>query len=291
MVAVPAGTRFAAALAVVAAAVAGCAGPTASADATTVERCFETQGDAVGLAWSQTGRFLAVGTDQHAAQILDLEGDAVGSMVLEQEMVPTTVVSSADGHLAWISDGANGLQLTEDRAGGMQFTLLPDTMVGLGWTAIGFALLERPADGGSRVHLMDVDRPGDPNLIFQTDLTVERLWITADPEYLLLTVLHPDHRDAPATFEVVGPDARQHLEPPGADASGASMPSLRRSVVYRSAATSRMEAVDLSDPSVTITLTEQPALRGMVSDRGMLAFVPAAPANHVCLVDVASKLP
>jgi hypothetical protein len=282
------------ALLCLAAMLSACGGPTASA-ATAGERCVDLQADAVGLAWSQTGQFLAVGTDDgsgaHAGRILDVSGDGVGNVVVEAEMLPTTVVSSVEGRLAWLSDTANGRQLTEDRPGGTGFTLLPDTITGLGWTAIGYALLEHPADGGSRVQILDVDRPGDPNPIFQTDLNVERLWITADPEYLLLTITHPDHRDAPTTFEVDGPEAQRHLEPPGADASGASMSTLRRWVVYHSAATSRMEAVTVEDVSKRVTLTDRAAVRGMVSDRGILAYVPAEPAGQVCLVDVGATLP
>lgn len=282
------------ALLCLAAMLSACGGPTASA-ATVAERCVDLQADAVGLAWSQTGQFLAVGTDDgaggHAGRILDVNGDGVGNMVVEAEMLPTTVVSTVEGRLAWLSDTANGRQLIEDRPGGMGFTLLPQTITGLGWTAIGYALLEHPEGGGSRVQILDVDRPGDPNLIFQTDLHVERLWITADPEYLLLTVVHPDHRDAPATFEVDGPEAQRHLEPPGADASGASMSTLRRWVVYHSAATSRMEAASVEDVNKRVTLTDRAAVRGMVSDRGILAYVPAETAGQVCLVEVGAKLP
>lgn len=306
VVAVPIGTRLAAsrgssgssqigrALLCLAAMLSACGGPASSAP-TAAEHCVHLAADAVGLAWSQTGQFLAVGTDDgaggHAGRILDGNGTGVGNAVVEAEMLPTTVVSSVEGRLAWLSDTANGRQLTEDRPGGLRITLLPETITGLGWTAIGYALLERPEVGGSRVQILDVDRPGDPNLVFQTHLAVERLWITADPEYLLLTVVHPDHRDAPATFEVDGPGAQRHLEPPGADASGASMSTLRRWVVYHSAATSRMEAVSVEDVNKRVTLIDRVAVRGMVSERGILAYVPADPPGEVCLVDVASKLP
>ncbi len=283
---------LAASIAVIAlaATISTCGSPTPSA-AIGAERCIDLQADAVGLAWSQTGQFLAVGTADHAGRVLTVDGDGVGLTVIESEMLPSTVVTSVDGHLVWISDTQDGRQLTESGPDGMEFTLLPESITGLGWTAIGYALLQHPAEGGSRVLLMDVDRPGEPTEIYRTELFVERLWITADPEYLLLTITHPDHRDAPATFVVAGPDAEVQLEPAGADTTGASMPALRRWVVYHAAATSRMEAIRVTDPGTIVTLTDRPAQRGMVSDRGILAYVPTEPAGQVCLLDVASKLP
>ena len=278
-------------------ALAGCSellstAPTATAAA---ERCIDVPGDAAGLAWSPTGRYLAVGTVDpagvKAAQVLDTSGDGPTTAVIEREMLPETVVTSVDGQLAWISAGATGRQLVVNQPDGMRFTVLPDEVVGLGWTAIGYALLEHPAAGGSRVLIADIDRPADPNEIHRTDLTVARLWIAADREIMVLSIAHPDHRDAPVSFQVVGAEETQELEPPGADASGASMPALRRWLVYRSASTSRMEAVPVDDPDAVVTLVDRAARRGMISDGGMLAYVPVEPANQVCLVDVAAELP
>ena len=128
-------------------------------------------------------------------------------------------------------------------------------------------------------------------MTYETGLFAERLWISADPESLLLTISHPDHRDAPTSFVVVLSEVEHQLEPPGADSSEASMPALRRWVVYHSAATSRMQAVKVSDARETIVLRDRAATRGSVSDGGILAFVPVEPYGQVCLADVASSLP
>ncbi len=275
--------------------VAGCVTsvPTASPSA---ERCTEmATRQVVGLSWSQTGQFLGIGLvgpdGSPSAEVIDTSGRAVGGRVDRQGLVPSSVVVTPDGRLAWLERGGGKTTLVEDRPEGMVTTPLPDGVDGLGWTAIGFALLQHPAEGGSRILNLDVDRPGEPTVSYATDLHVERFWITADPEHMVLTIAHPDHHDVPATFQVVGSGTEHHLEPAGADASGASMPSLRRWVVYHSTATSRMAAVRVAEPGTTVVLHEAAAQRGMVSDRGVLAYVPAEPHGMLCLVDVSTKLP
>ena len=279
--------------------------PTSTATATVVststalpvaEVCVDlATSQAAGLSWSQLGRFLAVGTigpdGSPGATLLDAGGRTVGASISERDLLPASVVVTAEGRLAWLERRGGATVLVEDRAEGRATTPLPEGIDGLGWTAVGFALLQHPEAGGSRILNLDVDRPDEPTISYETDLFVERLWIAADPETMVLTITHPDHRDAPASFLVVGGASEHQLEPAGADASGASMPALRRWVVYHSATTSRMEAVLVSDPGTTLALRDREAQRGMVSDRGILAFVPADPYGVVCLVDVAAHLP
>ena len=287
------GIRVAAvACAVISLSVAGCGSPTPSAVAAN-PRCSDLHGEIVGLAWSQRGAFLAVGTEGQGgapgAFVVEAAGGTAGTSVVETEMVASSVVVSAEGRLAWLSERADGRVLTVDGEDGMIVAPLDGDIHGLAWTAIGYALLERTAEG-SRVLLLDPDRPEAPGVLYRTELAVEHLWISADPEHLLLTVVHPDHRDAPASFEVVNSETSRRIEPPGADASGASMPSLRRQVVYRSATSGRMEAVSIDEPSAPVVLSSRAALKGAVSDAGVLAYADAEQPGMLCIEDVAAKL-
>ena len=278
---------------------AGCAtpAPTATPGPTAgTERCVDLAAtQAVGLAWSQTGSFLAVGTvgpdGSPGLRVVEADRVVVSEPLHDPDVLPSTVAITPDGRLAWLEERGAGRVLVEARDGGLVETALPPGIDGLAWTAIGFALLQHPPEGGSRVLILDVDRPQEPTVTYETGLRVERLWISADPEHMVLTISHPDHRDAPASFDVVGASTTHHLEPEAADATGASMPSLRRWVVYRSASTSLMTAVRVADPSRVVPLSARPSARGMVSDRGVLAFVPVEPYGQLCLLDVAALLP
>jgi hypothetical protein len=302
VVAVPAGTRLGAPalLAVVATAamiLGGCGSPPPTDPK--AERCTDLPGEPVGLAWSQTGQHLGIGLfgpdGSTGARSIDDAGRLVAA-VDDPDTLSTSVVVTPEGRLAWVERRPGPDVLVEDRESGRVETELPEDIFGLGWTAIGFALLQLPPEGGTRVLNLDVDRPGAPTVSFETGLYAERLWISADPETTLLSLVDTDLRHAPVSFLVAGAGMEHRLEPPGADASGASMPSLRRWVVYHSTATSRMEAIRVADPTTAIVLHDAPAVRGMVSDRGILAYVPAPPAgagapHEVCLVDVSAKLP
>jgi hypothetical protein len=296
VVAVPAGTRLRAVALAAALLLSTCGGPTPSATPV-AETCTDlATAQARGLSWSQTGRYLGIGTigpdGSTSARVIDSEGRSVGDPVHGRDwLLPESVVVTPDGRPSWLERRAGATLLVEDRAEGIVETPLPDGVDGLGWTAIGFALLQHPADGGTRILNLDVDRPGAPTVSYETELFAERLWISADPESKVLTIGHPDHHDAPSSFQVVLSVVEHHLEPEGADASGASMPALRRWVVYHSVATSRMTAVKVADPGTTVVLRDRAAQRGMVSDRGILAYVPEDPYGVVCLVDVASSLP
>jgi hypothetical protein len=273
----------------------GCTNATAS-PRQAPDTCVELGDEIVQLAWSQTGAWVAVGMIRPdgtpGARLLRSDGSMAADAVRTSDMDASTVVVSADGRLSWVAEGAGGRTLVEDRPEGRTMTPLPDGVTGIGWTAVGYALLQRQPDGGSRVLLLDVDRPAEPTVMHETERAVERLWISADPEVMLLTIVHPDHRDLPPAFEVVGTDATNHLEPPGADTSGASMPSLRRFVVYRSSISGRMEAVRMSDPHAPpVVLSERAATRGMISDRGLLAVAAADAVGRLCLIDAAGLLP
>jgi hypothetical protein len=275
---------------------AGCTAPVQAPEGAR-EGCRDFDQEIVQLAWSQTGTFLAVGTidaeGQPWARVVraDNPGPDVDEARSWAGMLAGTVVVRADGQLAWVAETDVGRQLIEDAPDG-RATGLPDDVTAIAWTAIGFALLQRPPEGGSRILLLDVDRPAAPTVLHETDRAVERLWIPADPEVMLLTIVHPDHRDAPPSYEVVRSAATQQLEPPGADTSGASMPALRRSVVYRSAITGRMQAVNVGEPGVPPTvLSERAATRGAVSDHGLLALAAAERPGRLCLIDVAALLP
>ena len=283
------------ALLVAVAAVGGCGTTTESP--VPPARCIDLGEEVVQLAWSQTGTFLGVGTVDaegnpwvRSLRIDDPDLGDGGEAMFQAGMLSETVVVGSAGELAWIAESEIGRFLVED-APTARSARLPDGVSAIGWTAIGYALLQHQAEGGSRILNLDVDRPDEPIVSYATDLHAERFWISADPESMVLTIAHPDHRDVPASFQVVLSDVEQHLEPVGADASGASMPALRRWVVYRSTTTSRMEAVRVAEPGTSVVLSDRAANRGMVSDRGVLAFVPVEPQGQLCLVDVAARLP
>ena len=272
-------------------ALAGCGSPAPSAIAA-APRCSDLHGEIVGLSWSQRGAFLAVaGTnakDGAFAAVMTSAGTSFGEVIREPGLVPSSVVVEPAGRLSWINI-ANSDVIVEDRPEGRRRIPLPAEIQDIAWTAIGYALLERTAEG-SRVLLLDPDRPEAPVVLYRTELAVEHLWISADPEHLLLTVVHPDHRDAAASFEVVNSETSRRIEPPGADASGGSMPSLRRQVVYRSATSGRMEAVAIDDPGSSVVVSSRPALLGAVSDAGVLAYADAEQPGILCIEDVAAKL-
>ena len=273
-------------------ALAGCTlpGPTGRP---AIATCVDAGAPIAQLAWSQTGAFLAVGTvdatGRHSARVLTPSGVLAAEPISEPGMLAGSVVVSAGGRLAWLSDDPDGRRLVEDTAGGGSATWLPAGVTAIGWTAIGYALLQ-PGDDGSRVLLLDVERPDAPTTLYETELVVERLWISADPEFLLLTIVHPDHRDTDPTYMVVGPSTQVHLQPPGADTTGASMPMLRRKVVFHSTISGRMEIIAADGSGEPIQLSSQAAIRGMISDRGILALAAADAPGSLCLVDVAALL-
>ena len=257
--------------------------------------CVDLGEQVVQLAWSQTGAFLGVGTvdadgTPWARSLRSDDPDrADGDARHVAGMLAESVVVGPSGELAWLSDMPGGRVLVEDGPGG-RAVALPDGVSAIAWTAVGYALLQHPTGGGSRVLILDPDRPEDPGVKYETDLVVERLWISADPEQMLLTTSHPDHRDQPNGFEVVGSTASRHIEPPGTDLSGGSMPSLRRQVVYRSSETGRMLVVRVDAPDRPVELTDVATAFGRVSDRGVLAYVPVEPEGRLCLSDVSAVL-
>jgi hypothetical protein len=287
-------TRFAVTLASVVALWA-CGGPGPS-DSTATEICVDLgPTEAVGLSWSQTGRYLGIGTfgpdGSTTARVIDSEGRVVVEPIDDADILSATVVVTPEGRPAWIERRDGRDVLVEHRQAGVVETEVPADIFGMGWTAVGFALLQLPPEGGTRILNFDVDRPGAPTVSYETALQGERLWISADPETKLLTIVDTAFLPPPISFLVVGAEMEHRLAPPDADAdaTGASMPSLRRWVVYHAPATSRMLAMRVADPSQTVVLVDG-AARGSISDAGILAFVPVEPDGRLCLLDVSTKL-
>ncbi len=262
------------------------------------ERCLPVGGNVLSLAWSQTGAFVAVGgTDPGGtpfARVVTVDGSPFGEVVVDRDLNPFAVVVDPTGNLAW--KNTSGIDsLVERRPEGRRQTPLPASIVDIGWTAVGYALLEaseRADDPGGRVLLLDPDRPDDLAVIHETERHPTGLWISGDPEQLLLWTARVDGRgEVVVGFEVAGSTATTFIEPAGADVTGASMPSLRRHVVFRTVPDRRIHALDLARPEAIVALDDRPAGIGAISDGGILALAVEEPAGTLCLVDVAAKLP
>ena len=143
----------------------------------------------------------------------------------------------------------------------------------------------------SRVVMLDPDRPEEPTLLHETRRPVARLWVTPDPEWVLLTVAGDragdGSGDGPAGFIVVGPTRTSTVDAPDADSSMASMTRSRNEIVYREHASGRMVAVSTSDLKRRI-LTERPVRFGLVSGQDVLAVASTTP-GEVCLTQLTSR--
>jgi hypothetical protein len=263
--------------------------PSASATAAT-ERCVEVAGEMRSIAWSQTGAFLAVAWAQPdgplGMQLLAADGRPAGPVVAEAAW---KAVATPDGRLAWLAGRRGDQVLIEDRPDGRRETELVGDVIDLAWTAVGFALLRRTESEGSEVVLLDVERPAVTQ-IHETPASIASFWISADPEWLVLTTLGepPTYLEVPE-YDVVGPASRRTIAPAGANATAASMPAFRQHLVYSS--DGRMAAIRLDAPDDPVFLGNEGALWGQVSDRGRLAYVTSTDAARLCLVDVAGLLP
>lgn len=297
MVPVPAGTRVRVIALAVVAALAACGDGAGESVVTPVaETCIDLGAtEAVGLAWSQTGRYLGIGTfdpeGATTARVIDSEGRVVVEPIDDSDMLSATVVVTPDGRPAWVERRDGRDVLVERREDGNVETEVPDDIFGMAWTAVGFALLQLPfPEGGTRILNLDVDRPDAPTVSYETELRAEHVWISADPETKLLSIVDTDRLPPPVSFLLVHPEAERRYEPPDADTTGASMPALRQWVVYHAPATYRMMAISVADPGRTVVLVDRDAARGSISDGGILAYVPVEPYGRLCLADVSAKL-
>jgi hypothetical protein len=263
----------------------GAPGPTAGPAG---ERCVDLGGDVQTIAWSQSGAFLAVvwatADGPSGIQLLAADGRSAGPVVSEHAW--KAVVSGERG-LAWLAGPRGDQVLVEDRPEGRRETELVGEVLDIAWTAIGYALLRRTEFDGSEVAILDVERP-NVDVIHETSASIGWLWISADPEWLVLTSLGepPDALETPV-FEVIGATSRLTLAPSGANGGPASMPRFRRHLVY--GADLQMAAIRLDRPDAPVTLAD--GFRGQVSDDGMLAYASGADPTRLCLVDVAALLP
>ena len=159
---------------------------------------------------------------------------------------------------------------------------MPGVIEAIQWTAIGYAALQAPPDGTARIVLLDPDRPADPTVLFETQKPITSLWVTPDPEWILLTVGGVGSGDESAGFIVVAPTRTFTVDAPDSDGSTASMTLSRNDIVYREGASGQMVAVSTTDLKRRI-LTEQAVRFGVVSGRDVLAVASTTP-GEVCLL-------
>lgn len=274
--------------------------PTPEAGASSCLDLGANQGiDVTRIAWSQTGAFMAVGAENRVLdtdktiRVLRADGTPFGEPIEgDLSMLTGTVVVTPDGRLAWVEDHEEVRFLVEDVPDGRQITRLPDRTETIAWTAGGYVLLQRDhsEEAAARLLVYDPDHPGEPTVLHEErGSAISQFWISADLEQLLLTVLEPGQADPVAWFEVVGATTSRRIDVPAADVTGASMPSLRSTIVYRSTEAQRMVATLVDDPAASVVLSDRQARGGMVSDRGILAYM-ADPPGTLCVLDVSAQL-
>jgi hypothetical protein len=247
-------------------------------------------GDVLSLAWSQAGTHLSVGVKERdgrpAARTIDVPTMTWSASAYDPGMLAESVVLSATGRLAWLRAGAGTLALVEDGPAGRRVVELPAGVQAIQWTAIGYAAIERPAADLTRIILVDPARPASPTVLHETTQTVEQLWVTPDPEWVVLGV-SADGGSPTRGFIVVGPTRTVAFDVADADGSAVSMTPSRSRVVYRSAESGQMKSVAVSNPAEPRVLWDQPVKFGTMSGRGVLAAAIASTPAAVCLVDVA----
>ena len=155
--------------------------------------CFVLAGEEiVSLAWSQDAAHLGVGLrtadGRPAARTVDVVTMQPGELVRDDRMIPESVVVTADGRLAWLRALDGRTEIVEESPSARQVIEVPDTIEAIQWTAIGYAAIQATPDGTTRVVMIDPDRPDDPTVLYETRKPVTRLWVTPDPEWVLLTV-------------------------------------------------------------------------------------------------------
>jgi len=170
----------------------------------------------------------------------------------------------------------------EATASGRRVVEVPVVLEAIQWTAIGYAALQRMPDGSARVVMLDPDRPDDLTILFETPGPVTSLWVTPDPEWILLSAGRADSADEPAGFIVVGPTRTLTVDAPDADGSTASMTLSRKRIVYREGESGRMVERSTTDQGRRV-LIDEPVLLGVVSGRDVLAVATTAP-GEICVL-------
>jgi hypothetical protein len=240
----------------------------------------------VSLAWSQDDAHLGVGLrtadGRPAARTVDVVSMHAGELVEDDRMIPESVVVTSDGHLAWLRAGQDGTAIVEATESGERVIDVPDDSEAIQWTAIGYASLQRTPKDTSRILMLDPDRPDQPTLLHETEKPVTRLWVTPDPEWILLTVGRGGSSDESAGFIVVSPTQTLTVDASDADGSLASMTRSRNDIAYREGASGRMVAVSTTDLERRI-LSEQPVRFGTMSGRDALAVATMTP-GEICLL-------
>ena len=240
----------------------------------------------MSLAWSQDHVHVSVGLrsaeGNGTALTIDSRSMRSGDPVSDPRMLPETVVVSAAGRLAWLRGDEGSTVIVEVIDDGLREAVVPADLVALQWTAVDYAAVERTGDDGSRVLMIDIDRPADPTVLFETDRQAEALWVTPDPEWVVVGVAADAAGGAPAGFIVVGPTLTRTIEAPGYDGSQVSMTQARNWLVYRDPATGRMQSVATGDGQAQF-LTEQPVRFGAVSGKDVLGFASTSP-GEVCVL-------
>jgi hypothetical protein len=259
---------------------------TASSSAGPVNCLVLADEEVVSLAWSQDAAHLGLGlrtaSGRPAARTVDAVSMHAGELAEDDRMIPESVVVTADGELAWLRAGGDGTEIVEGTGSAGRVVEVPGVIDAIQWTAVGYAAVQTTPGGTARIVLFDPDRPDDPTVLYETRSPVLTLWVTPDPEWVLLTVGSADTGGASAAFIVIGPDRTFSVDASDSDGSTASMTLSRNEIVYRQRGSGRMVAVS-TDGLKRRVLTEQPVRFGMVSGRDVLAIA-NTPPGEVCLL-------
>ena len=240
----------------------------------------------VSLAWSQDMAHLGLGLrtadGRPAARTVDVVKMHADELVEDDRMIPESVVVTSDGHLAWLRAGDDRTAIVEASDSGRRVVDVPEGIGAIQWTAIGYAALQQTRDGAARISMLDPDRPDQPTVLYETKRPVTRLWVTPDPEWILLTVGRDASSQESAGFIVVGPTRTFTVDAPAADGSFSSMTLSRNDIVYREGASGRMVAISTKDGRRQI-LSEHRVRFGQVSGRDVLAVAGTSP-GEICLL-------
>jgi hypothetical protein len=251
--------------------------------------CLDLGDEIVAMSWSPGGQYLAVGTLDGAgghprSWLVTADGGLAGEVLTAVPgMEIYSVVVGPDGRRVWLSDARDtpAQSLVEDQLLGRRVTPLPGPMTTIGWTQLGYAVVER-RELGDAVLLIDPNDPAHPSEVHGGGV-IDRLWISPDATVMVFT---RRAEDGEVMFEVVDPKGGHDLEPAGADASSASM--LGGLLVYH-AGGGDMAAVAVNDPAAPFTISGRRTRSGMISDRGILAEAGWDGPGLLCFEDARPK--